>query len=91
MLFVKLIQFLPLPCKKCVAYMCTCKVIVNKKFPIVIFTHTHTHTHRVFDLKYIYTCLTVGHVKMFKNHYPRPKFQENREESVLFCFVFPHH
>ena len=45
MLFVKLIQFLPLPCKKFVAYMCTCKVIVNKKFPIVIFTHTHTHTH----------------------------------------------
>lgn len=43
MIFVKLIQFLPLPCKKLVAYMCTCKVIVNKKFPIVIFTHTHSH------------------------------------------------
>lgn len=44
MIFVKLIQFLPPPCKKLVAYMCTCEVIVNKKFPIVIFTHTHTHT-----------------------------------------------
>ena len=44
---------------------------------------------------FIYTFLRVGHIKIFKNQYPGPKFQENREESVslshqnVLCLAVP--
>ena len=40
MIFVKLIQFLFLPCKNFVAYIRTCKVTVNRKLPTVTVSHT---------------------------------------------------
>lgn len=46
------------------------------------------YTHAVFDLKYIYTFLIAGHVKMFKNHYPRQKFDETGKLSVpVICSI----
>ena len=43
MIFVKLVQFLFLPCKNFVAYIRTCKVTVNRKLPTVTLSHTHTN------------------------------------------------